>query len=422
MTESYGQNCNKCGFCLSVCPTYKAQGTEDASPRARIQLIDALREDRVGSSEKLKEIISKCLMCGSCANICPSGINHYDRFMRMREQMIEDHGDSVEIKSLVYLLARESRIRMAAGAARVAQKLVPDAFARKYRLGNIQLKRFPSFNKVPFRQAAQKILKGVSPAVNPLSDTLKYGRILYFTGCATNYLFDDTGFATLKILKNLGVDVVIPESQTCCGIPMIFHGGRLRAKANIKTNLDCLDVTGFDALIVDCPTCGAALKNEYPALAEELGLDQTRANQIAEKVVDISTFLISHGVQNAFPDRTEPVSVTYHQPCHLKNNMPHPSSSQALLKALPGVEYIPASDFNVCCGGGGTFFYEYPDLSKGMVTQKIANANATKARFWVTDCPVCRINLGGNLEETSSLTVVHPALLAAGGLTSLGQE
>ncbi len=418
MTELYGQNCNKCGFCLSVCPTYKAQGTEDASPRARIQLIDALKENRVGSSEKLKEIISKCLMCGSCANICPSGINHYDRFMRMREQMIADHGDSVEIKSLVYLLARESRISMAAGAARVAQKLVPDAFARKYRLGNIPLKRFPSFNKVPFRQAARKRLTDASPKGQTAPDTLKYGRVLYFTGCATNYLFDDTGFATLEILRNLGVDVVIPEKQTCCGIPMIFHGGRIKAQSNIKTNLACLDVSGFDAVIVDCPTCGAALKNEYPALVKEFGLDQARADQIAEKVMDISTFLMTHGHPETFPAQTESVSVTYHQPCHLKNNMPHPSSSQALLKALPGVEYIPASDFNVCCGGGGTFFYEYPDLSRGMVDKKVANANATGARFWVTDCPVCRINLGGNLEESDTLSVVHPAFLAAGRMFS----
>ncbi len=52
----------------------------------------------------------------------PSGINHPERYIRMREQMIRDHGDRPEIKSLVYLLAKESRIRMAAGAAKMARK------------------------------------------------------------------------------------------------------------------------------------------------------------------------------------------------------------------------------------------------------------------------------------------------------------
>ena len=415
--SSYGQNCNRCGFCLSVCPTYKAQGTEDASPRARIQLIDFFADHKVGSSEKLQEIISKCLMCGSCANICPSGINHPERYVRMREQMIRDHGDRTEIKSLVYLLAKESRIRRAVGAAKMAQKIVPKVFAQKYKLGNIALKQFPVLNKVPFRSVS-RTQTGARPEqkLNPASG-LKYGRVVYFTGCATNYLFDDTGFAVLDILEHMGMEVIIPDTQTCCGIPMLYHGGREKMKKNLVTNLDCLDARKIDAVIVDCPTCGSALKNEYPKLATAFGLDQDRANRVAEKVVDISTFIMAHAQSEDFAQTGETVRVTYHQPCHLRNHMPTPASAQALLNALKDVEYTPASDMDSCCGGGGTFFYEYPDVSKGIATKKVANAKATGADLWVTDCPVCRINLGGYLDDPAGLTVVHPARLAAQSLT-----
>ncbi len=414
--SSYGQNCNRCGVCLSVCPTYQAQGTEDASPRARIQLIDFFADHKVGSSEKLQEIISKCLMCGSCANICPSGINHPERYVRMREQMIRDHGDKPEIKSLVYLLAKESRIRMAAGAAKMAQKIVPKVFAQKYKLGNIALKQFPVLNKVPFRTAARtpkptQKLKSVSG--------LKYGRVVYFTGCATNYLFEDTGFAVLDILRHMGLDVIIPDTQTCCGIPMLYHGGREKMKKNVAANLDCLDAQDIDAVIVDCPTCGSALKNEYPKLATAFGLDQDRADRVAEKVVDISTFVMAHVQSEDFVQTGETVRVTYHQPCHLRNHMPTPASAQTLLNVIKGVEYTPASDMDSCCGGGGTFFYEYPDVSRGIAAKKVANAKSTGAELWVTDCPVCRINLGGYLDDPGGLTVVHPAArLAAQSLVA----
>jgi len=413
MADSYGQNCNRCGFCLSVCPAYLAQGTEDASPRARIQLMDFFSDHRLDSSEKLKEIISKCLMCGSCANICPAGINHPERYIRMREKMIRDHGDMPEIKSLVYLLAKESRIRMAAGAARMAQKIVPRVFAEKYRLGNIALKQFPVLNKVPFRAAARSAV-GSMPGMKPNTGSgLKYGRVAYFTGCATNYLFDDTGFAVLDVLAHMGIDVIIPQAQTCCGTPMLFHGGREKVKNNVRTNLTCLDARGIDAVVVDCPTCGAALRNDYPGLAKAFGLDRDAANRVAEKVVDISTFIMAHARPEAFPKNNDMVRATYHQPCHLRNHMPFPESARALLNALAGVEYVQAPDMAACCGGGGTFFYEYPQVSGGIAEKKVANARATGAALWVTDCPVCRINLGGYLDESAGLTVVHPASLAA---------
>ena len=86
------QNCNKCGMCLSVCPVYKVALQEHASPRARLQLIKYYDNKRLISSVNLKDIISKCLMCGSCAAICPSGINHYSKFMDMRAKMAQDHG------------------------------------------------------------------------------------------------------------------------------------------------------------------------------------------------------------------------------------------------------------------------------------------------------------------------------------------
>jgi len=75
------------------------------------------------------------------------------------------------------------------------------------------------------------------------------------------------------------------------------------------------------------------------------------------------------------------------------------------------VEYIRAPDTDACCGGGGTFFYDHPGISKKIVDRKIKNATGTGAGLWVTGCPECRVNLSGNLENPESIQVIHPVQL-----------
>ncbi len=399
------QNCNKCGLCLSVCPTYKAAGQEHASPRARLQLINYFSDQKIKSTVNLKEIISKCLMCGSCTAICPSGIDHYLKFIKMRAAMVHDHGERAAIKSLVFLLAREYRIRLAAGLGEFARRVIPETFFKRYNLGNISLKSVPQFNRKPFRKALPEVIE-------PEKDCK--GTLVYFTGCATNYVFDKTGFATINILKQMGFRIIIPAKQTCCGIPMLFHGALDQAENNILTNIECLNIKDIRAVIVDCPTCGAALKNEYPSFLKNRNKDASSALEISSRVMDIMSFLLKN-LESILPEKKvqkaekrEKIKVTYHLPCHLKNGLKAPDTSEQVLKAISGIEYIKADDRDECCGGGGTFFYEYPEISKKMVDKKVENAKKTRAEIWLTDCPVCRINLSGNLADDDLIKVRHP--------------
>lgn len=67
----------------------------------------------------------------------------------------------------------------------------------------------------------------------------------------------------------------------------------------------------------------------------------------------------------------------------------------------------------MCCGDGGTFFYDYPELSEQMVSRKVANARASGATLWLTGCPGCRINLAGNLGDEDRIEVLHPVQVVA---------
>jgi len=325
--------------------------------------------------------------------------------------MVAAQGETPAIKSLIYLLANEYRIKLGAGLARTGQKFVPDSFARNYKLGNIPLKNFPKLNSTPLRKANEEVI---------LPNKKQIGTIVYFTGCATNYLYDDTGVATIGILKHMGYKIIIPKGQTCCSIPLLFHGVADKAFKNITTNIAALKDHDCDAILVDCSTCGEALKNEYPRFLEDQGKNPSEAKAISSKVIDILSFIDQNFDRLEFdPDFTEKLSVTYHAPCHTKNTFQSHIIAENLIKRLPSVDYNRAADFDDCCGGGGTFFYEYPELSKKMVAKKIENAKAVQAKLWLTDCPVCRMNLAGNLNNNDNLKVLHPVTLIYSALKQI---
>jgi len=421
-------NCGKCGLCLSACPVYKVLKEEQASPRARLQLIKAFDNEDLKSSPLLKELISKCLMCGSCAKACPSGVNHYEKFMEMRRKMVADLGEEPAIKALIHLLSREFMLRAGSKMAAIGQRITPDALAEKYSLGNIPLSRLPRLNRTPFRTTLPETVP--ADARMPAK-----GRVAYFTGCATNFMFGDTGKATVEVLTALGYEVIIPGSQVCCAIPMLFHGAVEQAVANIRTNIKALSALSCDRIVVDCSTCGAALKDEYPAFLAKAAEDKVLAGKfkdgeraalaglaadISAKTADILSFLMEAetGFTDALPreGKKNPFRTVYHAPCHSRNSFDSHGRVRQMLRCLPGIDYIPLPSEADCCGGGGTFFYEHPDLARQMMDKKLAQVRDAMATLWLTDCPVCRININGSLAPGDAIDVCHPVAMAARGL------
>lgn len=409
MITPQAPNCGKCGLCLQVCPVYQQIKEEQVSPRARMQLIKAHEKKKLPSTPFLKEIMSKCLMCGSCSAHCPSGIDHYTAFMKMREQMAEDHGESVPIKSLIYLLAGDRRLRLGTGIARKGQRLLPGKIARTAAIGTIPLDALPRLNRRPFRDTHKETVLPKGPAK---------GTVAYFTGCATNYLFNDTGAAAVGILQQMGFKIILPKNQTCCAIPLLFHGAARQARKNITANITALEHPDVDAVVVDCSTCGEALKYIYPSFFKADDPEMPYAKAVAGKTTDLFTFIDRHsGLLDFHSNPQENIRVTYHAPCHSKNHFDIPGIVEKLIRKIPWVTYHKTADSHECCGGGGTFFYEFPETSKKMIDKKIENAKAVQATYWLTDCPVCRLNLAGHLKKTDNLRVVHPLTLISSAVT-----
>jgi glycolate oxidase iron-sulfur subunit len=278
-------------------------------------------------------------------------------------------------------------------------------------MGTIPLDRVPAFNTIPFTKEAPEV---VSP------DGEARAKVLYFHGCATNYLYGDIGGAVLKVLPRMGVEVRTPRPQGCCGIPIFLSGAR-------EASLDCIRevVEGFaqddvDAVLVDCATCGAALRKEYPHILRELrDLEEDvsepllqAAELLASKTRDVMEFIGEH--PDWLPeasDEGQKIRVTYHDPCHLLKGQGVGVLPREVLRRLPNVEFVEMENANACCGGGGSFQVEHPETSAAITARKVESIHATGAQVVATGCPGCRLTISAHLEKDRHIQVLHPIQL-----------
>jgi glycolate oxidase iron-sulfur subunit len=104
--------------------------------------------------------------------------------------------------------------------------------------------------------------------------------------------------------------------------------------------------------------------------------------------------------------------VTYHDPCHLLRGQRVKEEPRNLLKRIPGMEFVEMAGADVCCGGGGAFQMEHPDVALGITKNKIQAIVQSRASFVATGCPGCRLQIHGNL-VCERIQVVHPVELLA---------
>lgn len=405
--------CSKCGACITSCPVYRQANDEGLSPRAKVQLSRHHAEQNLlSTSTRLNTIVNSCLMCGNCTTACPSGVEHQQLFMRMRSYMASDHGEGWHLRVLYHFLGHEQQLQLVSRFAKLGRNHMLEHLAREFKVGNIPAKNLPKFNKQQFRNQSEETLLPASPS---------RGKILYFTGCGTNHVYGDVGHALCRILTRMGFEVEIPKSQVCCGLPMFIHGNMESSVKNIQTNINLFNRDDVVAVITDCATCGSALHKKYSLVLRELGINHDHAEALGKKVQDGGDFILEHFelLKPHLKTDSERHKVTYHMPCHLRNGLGVTDEIEQLLRLLPHVEYIQAKDYNTCCGGAGTFFYDHPDISHKIVSDKVKNAKHTGAKIWVTGCPGCSINLSGNLQQSDNISVSHVLELIEMGLKPL---
>ncbi len=262
----------------------------------------------------------------------------------------------------------------------------------------------PRLTSRPFRSRFPGTVAAQNRAKSP---------VMYFSGCAANYIYPSVGEAIVYLLTALGYDVIIPPDQICCGTPALISGLTSRMDLLMRANVLALG-KGTMPIITSCGSCGLMLKEHYPELVphELRGL----AQNISGRVCDISMFLEQEALAGALTPllrRTAANAVTYHDPCHLSRGLHIRREPRSLLK-LVAQDLTEMKDAGRCCGSGGSWGITHFQVSRGILHKKMRSIAGTKAPVVATGCPACIMQLEGGLAlEGMRGAAVHTAELLA---------
>ena len=240
-------------------------------------------------------------------------------------------------------------------------------------------------------------------------------KVTLFIQCLVDSMFPDVGDAMVEVLQRLNVPLEYPTSQTCCGQPAYNSGYNKEAKAAAKRFLRIFE--GAERIVCPSGSCVHMVRHHYPELfADEDMALRMRIKELGNRCYEFSEYLVDVlGVVNigaVFPGK-----VTYHDSCHLLRGIGVGSQPRKLLNNIEGLTLVEMPDSDVCCGFGGTFSVNYPEISTAMVDEKIDNI-ITSGADYVTGCDVsCLMNIQGRLSRRDEkVQVKHIAeILAAGG-------
>ncbi|NLV96245.1 MAG: FAD-binding oxidoreductase [Desulfovibrionales bacterium] len=411
------QTCTRCGKCKQVCPMYLPQKGLLFHPRNKNitlgALVEAIYYSQLQSGEpetqllaELHKILEHCTACGKCYAICPVKIRTQDVTLQMRAYLEEKGAGGHPFKNRVLNLLSQD-----------PQKTLPKV-AKMAGIGQEIGNRAVGLLPASWRERLESpLLRGKGPSTQFRNlkqslhldkgniftlESIKHKRaVLYFPGCGASLFYRSIGMATVRLLLDAGISVVLPPDHLCCGYPLLASGCSdqfERLGANNQKALSALirqaETTGFviKSVLTSCGTCREGVK--------DYRLKSLETKQV--EFFDVVQFLIQHNRQafeNA-PDR-----LLYHAACH------HEWTGVAPLKAAEvyarELGLLLKADIGIsphCCGESGLGALTSPKIynrlrarKKEQLTQDITAY--TPDSPIVVGCPSCKIGISRSLLE-----------------------
>ncbi len=246
-------------------------------------------------------------------------------------------------------------------------------------------------------------------------------RVGLFVTCLVDLMRPSVGFAAVKLLREAGCEVDVPEAQTCCGQPAYNSGNKGDTVDIARRTIKAFE--GFDYVVVPSGSCAGMIRKHYPSLFAEGTSERAAAEDLASRTYELVSFLAdvrkAKSLAAAFPH-----SVTYHDSCSGLRELGVKRQPRALLREVEGVRLVEMRDSEICCGFGGTFCVKYPDISNDMVEKKVANIERSGAEVLLAGDLGCLMNMAGKLKRKGSdVEVRHVAEVLAGevGAPAIGE-
>lgn len=396
--ESILRKCVHCGFCTATCPTYVTLGNELDSPRGRIYLIKDMLENGRPADKQIVTHIDRCLSCLACMTTCPSGVDYMHLVDHARIHIEKTYKrplmNRLTRAILAVTLPYPARFRAALGLARLGRP-----FAGLF-------KRIPALKPMgAMLELAPRSIPAAGDSARPATHAPKAekrGRVAILTGCAQPVLDPGINAATIRLLTRLGVEVVVPQGEGCCGA-LVHHMGReTQALDSARRNVDVwtreIDRGGLDAIVITASGCGTTIKDYGhmlrldPAYAE-------KAKRVSALARDVTEYLSTLDLP---VQEKKNLTVTYHSACSMQHGQKITMAPKTLLKNAGFTVRDPAEG-HLCCGSAGTYNIMQPEISEKLKARKVKNLEATKPDVIAAGNIGCMTQIGSG----TAVPIVH---------------
>lgn len=398
-------DCVHCGFCLPTCPTYVLWGEEMDSPRGRIHLMKQ-GLDGEPLSDTMVRHVDACLGCMACVTACPSGVR-YDRLIEdTRAQVERRHSRPARQRALraaiFALFPYPRRLRLLRGPLRAYQVT---GLRRLVARSGLLPRLAPTL--ATLESLAPPLTRVPAPPRRVPARGPRRAVVGVLTGCVQRAFFPDVNAATIRVLAAEGCDVIVPPAQGCCGALSAHNGRAAEARRFARRLIDAFERAGVGHVVVNAAGCGSAMK-EYADLLRDDPRYAERAAAFAAKVRDLSEILVALGP--VAPRHPLPVTVAYHDACHLAHAQGVRAQPRALLTGIPGLEVREIADPEVCCGSAGVWNVLNPGPAAELGDRKATAVLATGARLLVTANPGCLMQVAASVRRLGGeIALAHTA-------------
>jgi iron-sulfur cluster protein len=411
--------CIRCGACSSICPSYGAVGGH-VFGYVYSGAIGLVNTPFHHSLENVVGPQSLCVSCNACQAVCPVDIPLPRQILDTREEVVEKDG-------LPYLqrvaLEAWSRPRLFAAAARAGSILQRPVKRGPYVQppgfnSLTSWRRLPALASKPFRDTWRD--GRPDPIPGPLGQTLGGLKVAYFVQCLTDWLYPEMGTAIVDVLRGLGATVNFPRAQHCCGLPATDSGASDLARRMARQTIETLERSTADFVISGGTSCIVAMIHEYPHLFRDDLEWRQRAERLAGRVLDFTTFLHTVARLPAAALAEGGEAATYHYFCQSYNVLGMRDEPLTLLRDVCGYALQPLPEANVCCGFGGSVSFKRPEMCAHILRRKLENLDSVDTPLLVTDNPGCIMHLRGGIAATGrTVEVKHTAEVVAGRLHAI---
>jgi FAD/FMN-containing dehydrogenase/Fe-S oxidoreductase len=404
------QACNGCARCRTqgpeerMCPIFRFAPREEASPRAKANLMRAVLSGRLApeslTREDLKTVMDLCVNCHQCHFECPAQVDIPKLVQEAKAQYVAANG----LRFADWCLTRMDLFgAWGSSVASFANWAIRNRRMRwvlEKVMGIAQGRKLPRFESRPFLPWAHRRRLTRPPRRSGQ-------KVLYFVDIYANWHDAQLARALVAILEHNGAAVYVAPGQVQSGAAAIALGAADRARRFAERNVRLLADAVRQGYHIVCsePTAALCLQHEYLHL-----LDEDDARLVAKNTSEACWYLWSMHQSGKLELDFKPVNVTlgYHLPCHLKA-LGVGSPGENLLGLIPGV--VVQRIERGCSGMAGTFGLKRQNYRSSLRAGwgVISALREPGIQAGVTECSACKIQM----EQGTSKPTVHPLKILA---------